>query len=394
MRAGRVLTLDSVQSTTRPVARWIWQRDDWPQVTRGCATPEAEDAFLADAEALRGHMARLDETARNTLIVDALAWDGWATSAIEGEFLSRSSLQSSLRRRLGLPDEPGAPNGRREQGLAEMLLSAMETWRQPLTAETMKAWQRTLCGHRLDLDVVGEYRTSPEPMQVVSARAGHPSTVHYEAPPSAAVADEMAHFVRWFNDSEPGGAQPMPAVQRAAWAHHHFVTIHPFEDGNGRIARQLAGKALVQGAESSIAPALATAMEQHRSQYYDALKASQRFEQPRLDVWMQHFAEMVAEGQAGMLSMARFAAAQAMFWDEYRDALSANQSKVAKRLFEAGPAGFLGGLSTKNYATIAKIPEQAAARDIADMVALGALRAIPTPRARADSGARFELALR
>ena len=383
-----------VTTTRRPVGRWIWQRNDWPQITLGCATPEAEDAFLTGAAALRGHMARLDETARNTLIVDALAWDGWATSAIEGEFLSRSSLQSSLRRRLGLPDEPGAPNGQREQDLAEMLLSAMETWREPLTAETMKAWQRTLCGHRLDLDVVGEYRTSPEPMQVVSARAGHPPTVHYEAPPSAAVADEMARFVRWFNDSEPGGAQPMPAVQRAAWAHHHFVTIHPFEDGNGRIARQLAGKALMQGAESPIAPALATAMEQHRSQYYDALKASQRFEQPRLDAWLQHFAEMVAEGQAGMLSMARFAAAQAMFWDEYRDALSANQSKVAKRLFEAGPAGFLGGLSTKNYATIAKIPEQAAARDIADMVALGALRAIPTPRAGADSGARFELALR
>lgn len=339
-------------------------------------------------------MARLDDTARNTLIVDALAWDGWATSAIEGEFLSRSSLQSSLRRRLGLPDEPGAPNGRREQSLAEMLLSTMETWRQPLTAEQMKEWQRTLCGHRIDLDVVGEYRTSPESMQVVSVRAGRPPTVHYEAPPSAIVAEEMVRFVRWFNDSEPGGPQPMPAVRRAAWAHHHFVTIHPFEDGNGRIARQLAGKALMQGAKSSIAPALATAIEQHRSHYYDALKASQRFEQPRLDIWTKHFAEMVAEGQAGMLSMARFAAAQAMFWDEYRDALSPDQSKVAKRLFEAGPAGFLGGLSTKNYATIAKVPEQAATRAIADMVALGALRAIPTPRAEAGSGARFELALR
>ena len=378
----------------RTAARWIWQRDDWPRITRGCAIPEAEDAFLASADALRGHMARLDDTARNMLIVDALAWDGWATSAIEGEFLSRSSLQSSLRRRLGLPVEPGAPNGRREQGLAELLLSTMETWRQPLTAEQMKEWQRTLCGHRIDLDVVGEYRTSREPMQVVSARAGHPPTVHYEAPPSAAVADEMARFVRWFNDSEPGGPQPMPAVQRAAWAHHHFVAIHPFEDGNGRIARQLAGKALMQGAESPIAPALATAIEQHRSHYYDALKASQRFKQPRLDIWTKHFAEMVADGQAGMLSMARFAAAQAMFWDEYRDALTADQSKVAKRLFEAGPAGFLGGLSTKNYATIAKVTEQAAARDIADMVALGALRAIPTPRAEAGGGARFELALR
>lgn len=378
----------------RTAARWIWQRDDWPQITRGCAVPEGEAAFLAAADALRGHMARLDETARKTLIVDALAWDGWATSAIEGEFLSRSSLQSSLRRRLGLPNEPGAPNGRREQGLAELLLSTMETWHQPLTAEQMKGWQRTLCGHRIDLDVVGEYRTGPEPMQVVSARAGRSPTVHYEAPPSAAVADEMARFVRWFNDSEPGGPQPMPAVQRAAWAHHHFVTIHPFEDGNGRIARQLAGKALMQGAKSPIAPALATAIEQHRSHYYDALKASQRFEQPRLDIWTKHFAEMVAEGQAGMLSMARFAAAQPMFWDEYRDALSPDQSKVAKRLFEAGPDGFLGGLSTKNYATIAKVPEQAAARDIANMVALGALRAIPTPRTGPDSGARFELALR
>ena len=374
--------------------RWIWQRDDWPQITRGWAIPRAEDSFLASANALRGHMARLDETAHKTLIVDALAWDGWATSAIEGEFLSRSSLQSSLRRRLGLPDEPGAPNGRREQGLAQMLLSTMETWRQPLTAEQMKEWQRTLCGHRMDLDVVGEYRRSPEPMLVISGRAGQPRTVHYEAPPSAAVAEEMARFVCWFNDSEPNGPQPMFAVQRAAWAHHHFVAIHPFEDGNGRIARQLAGKALMQGAESPIAPAVATAIEQHRSHYYDALKASQRFEQPRMQVWTKHFAEMVTEGQAGMLSMARFAAAQAMFWDEYHDALSPDQSEVAKRLFEAGPAGFLGGMSTKNYATIAKVPEQAAARDIAEMVALGALRAIPTPRAEARSGARFELALR
>ena len=378
----------------RAARRWIWQREDWPQITRGCAMPEEEDAFRANADALRGHMARLDETARNTLIVDALAWDGWATSAIEGEILSRSSLQSSLRRQLGLPDQPDAPKGRREQGLAELLLSTMENWRQPLTAETMKAWQWTLCGHRIDLDVVGEYRTSAEPMQVVSGGTGRPVTVHYEAPPAAAVADEMARFVRWFNDSRPSGPQPLPPVQRAAWAHHHFVAIHPFEDGNGRIARQLAGKALMQGAESPIAPALATAIEQHRSHYYDALKASQRFAEPRLDIWTKHFAEMVAEGQAGMLSMARFAAAQAVFWNEYRDALSADQTKVAKRLFEAGPEGFLGGLSVKNYATIAKVHEQAAARGIADMVALGALRAIPTPRADAGSGARFELTLR
>ena len=375
----------------RTAAQWIWQRDDWPRITRGCAIADAERAFLADADALRGHMARLDETAHNTLIVDALAWDGWATSAIEGEFLSRSSLQSSLRRRLGLPDEPGAANAHREQGLAEMLLSTMETWRQALTAETMKAWHWKLCGHRGDLDVVGEYRTSPEPMQVVSGRTGRPPAVHYEAPPAAAVPEEMARFVRWFNDTGPSGSQPMPPVQRAAWAHHHFVTIHPFEDGNGRIARQLAAKALMQGAESPIAPALATAIEQHRSHYYDALEASQRFKEPRLDIWMQHFADMTAKGQAGMLSMARFAAAQAVFWDEYRDALTADQSKVAKRLFEAGPEGFLGGLSVKNYATIAKVTKQAAARGIADMVALGALRAIP--HADAGSDTRFELAL-
>ena len=381
--------------TTHPSSqRWIWQREDWPQITRGYAMPEEEEAFLANANALRGHMAQLDETARNTLIVDALTWDGWATSAIEGEFLSRSSLQSSLRRRLGLPNQPHAPNGRREQGLAEMLLSTMENWQQPLTAETMKEWQWTLCGHRIDLDVVGEYRTNPEPMQVVSGRAGRSLTVHYEAPPTAVVPDEMARFVQWFNDSAPNGPQPMPPVQRAAWAHHHFVAIHPFEDGNGRIARQLAGKALMQGAESPIAPALATAIEQHRSDYYDALKASQRFAQLRLDIWLKHFAEMVAKGQAGMLAMARFAAAQAVFWNEFRNTLSANQTKVAKRLFEAGPEGFLGGLSAKNYATIAKVHEQDAAREIADMVALGALRAIPTPGAGADGGTRFELALR
>ena len=150
----------------------------------------------------------------------------------------------------------------------------------------------------------------------------------------------------------------------------------------------------MQGAESPIAPALATAIEQHRSHYYDTLKASQRFAEPRLDIWLKHFAEMVAKGQAGMLAMAQFAAAQAVFWNEFRNALSANQAKVAKRLFEAGPEGFLGGLSVKNYATIAKVHEQAAAQEIADMVALGALRAIPTPRADADDGARFELALR
>ena len=376
----------------RTAGRWIWQRHDWPRITRGCVIADEEAAFRANAEALGGHMERLDETARNTLIVDALAWDGWATSAIEGEFLSRSSLQSSLRRRLGLPDEAGAPNTGREQGLAEMLLSTMETWQRPLTAATMKEWHWTLCGHRIDLDVVGEYRVSPEPMQVVSGRAGRPPAVYYEAPPAAAVPEEMARFVRWFNESEPSGPQPMPPVQRAAWAHHHFVAIHPFEDGNGRIARQLAAKALMQGAESPIAPALATAIEQHRSHYYDALKASQRFEEPRLDVWLRHFAGMVTKGQAGMLSMARFAAAQAVFWDEYRDALSADQSKVAKRLFEAGPEGFLGGLSVKNYATIANVTDEAAARGIADMVARGALRAIL--RADPGSGARFELALR
>ncbi len=283
--------------------RWNWQQPDWPHFTwKQDRLNLAEQQFLVGGGVLLGTVKHLGEDERNQLTVEAMSTEALTTSEIEGEILDRASVQSSIQRQLGL----AADNRRvapREQGVAEMMVDLYQTFSAPLSEEVIFGWQRMLMSGRTDVKDVGRYRTSDEPMQVVSGALGVPK-IHFEAPPSARVPREMASFMDWFERTAPGGTDPLPAVTRAGVAHLYFESIHPFEDGNGRVGRAIAEKSLAQSLGQPTLIVLAATILARRASYYHALEAGNK--RNEITDWLAWFAGTTIEAQRRTLALIEF----------------------------------------------------------------------------------------
>lgn len=349
---------------------WNWQQPDWPCFQYD---PQAlyglEAQFLKGSGVLTGVLRHLSPVLQQELIVEGFSEEAYKTSEIEGEYLNRDSIQSSLRRHFGLEsDHRSIPP--REAGLVEMMMDLYRDFQAPLTHEILWDWQLKLMNGRFDLYQVGAYRNHNEPMQVVSGPVGRPK-VHFEAPPSVRVLAEMDAFIAWFNESSPGGAKPLPSLIRAGIAHLYFVSIHPFEDGNGRIARTLSLKSVFQNNEAAQLLAFSHVIQKKRKNYYSHLEAANK--NTHIQDWLVYFAETLLEAQAYTLQSLEFILQKARFFDRFRSRLNPRQEKVVLRLFEAGIEGFKGGLSTENYLRIAPTSRATATRDLQDLVEMGAL---------------------
>ncbi len=252
-----------------------------------------------------------------------------------------------------------------------MLADLYRQWNDTLDDATLFQWHQWLMQGRTELRTIGGYRRHEEPMQVVSGRIDRPK-VHFEAPPSSAVATEMTRFCRWFNDTNSAGKTPMPSLARAGLAHLYFESIHPFEDGNGRIGRAIAEKALAQGAGQPSLTALSLLIHRRQKEYYAQLEAANK----TLDVepWLDWFADLVLAAQAHTLRGLDFLLANTRLWDRVRGQLNPRQEKALSRLMHAGVNGFVGGLSASKYMAITGAPPATAGRDLMHLVALGALR--------------------
>ena len=279
--------------------------------------------------------------------------------------LDRFSVQSSIKRQLGLAsDHRRIPPG--QQGVAEMTVNAYQSFAAPLTDATLLAWHSMITNGRRDLTNIGRYRTHPEPMQVVSGPLHRPK-VHFQAPPSDRVPPEMRRFVAWFNGSE----KTLPALTRAGIAHLYFVSVHPFEDGNGRIGRAVAEKALLQGVGRPILLALSPAILARRKSYYDALEAANKSN--KVTEWLAWFGGITLESQCRTLAQVEFLLDKARLLDRLRGTLGARQEKALLRMLEQGPGGFTGGLSAGKYRAITGATSATATRDLGDLAEKGAL---------------------
>lgn len=361
---------------------WNWQRSDWPIFTWDASRlVEAERQFLLGGGVLLGAAQHLGPEQQDDVRVEVLSGEALNTSEIEGEMLDRVSLQSSIRRRLGL----SADNRRaeaREQGVAEMMVDVLQTFAPTLTQETLCAWQAMVTNGRRDLVDIGQYRTHAEPMQIVSARADK-HVVYFEAPPSERVPLEMGRFLEWFNATE----KTLPALTRAGMAHLYFESIHPFEDGNGRVGRAVAQKALAQGVGQPVILALSSALLARRRDYYAAL-ARATGGTNELTEWLTWFAGAGLEAQRGTLTLVEFLIGKTREMDRLRGQLNPRQEKALRRMFEAGPGGFLGGMTPKKYIAITSASVATATRDLADLTEKGAL--VPEGAFR---GRRYHLSL-
>lgn len=318
-----------------------------------------------------GHMEALGFPLKQEAVLQTLTEEVVKSSEIEGEKLDVSQVRSSLARRLGMDVGGLEPADRRVEGVVELILDATRHYDQPLTAERLFAWHASLFPTgRIGMRKihVGAWRDdSTGPMQVVSGPIGR-ERVHFEAPPAAKLEGEMQVFLDWFNEHSTGADSD--AVLNAGLAHLWFVTIHPFDDGNGRIARAIADLALARSEDSSQRfYSMSAQIRQERAAYYNLLEQTQK---ATMDVtaWMEWFLACLGRAIDGAQTTLAAVLSKARFWERLRAVpLNERQRLMLNRLLD----GFEGKLTTSKWAKIAKCSSDTALRDILDLVERGIL---------------------
>lgn len=363
---------------------WNWQLSEWPRfVWQADRLRRREDQFIRYAGVIVGSQSALSNASGLQLAIDLMGGEAIDTSEIEGEVLDRHSVQASIRKQLGLSAD--RRSGAAESGIARMMVSLYQALGTPLTENRLFQWHEMIMNGRWDISVIGGYRAHRDSMEIVSGPAGR-SRVHFVAPPSASLPIEMQAFIAWLSRSSPTGEDPIPAVTRAGIAHLWFETLHPFEDGNGRIGRAIVENALAEGIEQPVLTGVSSIFLKRRREYYQALGQANRTLQ--IDSWLDWFSEAVLEAQQLSLAKVRFVISKARFLAQFESLMNVRQRKAVLRLFDAGVEGFKGGLSADNYRRITGAPVSTATRDLAGLVDLGALR-----RTGEKKGTRYYLNL-
>jgi Fic family protein len=350
---------------------WNWQRDDWPNFAYDReALAQSETQFIHEAGMAHGAIKHLTEGDKSQLTVELISNEAVTTSEIEGELLNRDSVQSSIRRNFGLDtDNRKVPPA--EAGIAALMSDLYQHAGTALSEEQLFSWHGMLMRGRKDLTTIGAYRTTQNPMQVVSGPIATPK-VHFEAPPSDRIPTEMNRFLAWFNHTAPDGQQSLPALTRAGIAHLYFESIHPFEDGNGRIGRALSEKAFSQSMGRPTLIALSQTICRNRKAYYTALEDNSK--DLNITDWLLYFTRTVLEAQQYTQRLIDFLIAKTRLYDRLRGKINERQDKALARMFREGLDGFKGGLSAENYLKITNTSRATATRDLQSLVELGALR--------------------
>ncbi|WP_285350788.1 Fic family protein [Pseudomonas sp. ME-P-057] len=362
---------------------WIWQHPKWPSFSwdvdaispllRACTRAQGQLLGMIGASGTDANVERE---------LDALLQNVITSSAIEGEQLNVGSVRSSLAKRLGLTCDERVTA--RSEGLAELMLDAIQQHDAPLTFERLMHWHRLLLPEPSALTTypirVGMLR-GPEPMQVVSGRIDRP-VVHFEAPAREGLEQKLDGFFYWFNSSR---ADPtLDPLIRAGIAHLWFVTLHPFDDGNGRLARAITDLAMAQGEHQAIRfYAMSASILVRRQDYYRILERTQRGDL-NITEWLVWFLQTLLHTLELAIQRIERVLAKARFWQAHRDdGLSPEQTKVLNRLLngdllsEKPDAGFTGGISAAQYQAVAKVSKATATRHLHDLVEKSCLLKLP-----------------
>ena len=348
-----------------------WQQKDWTKFRY--SLEGLEDILFAITDQI-GHVAgimkALSADSQMEAVLGAMVAEAMKTSEIEGENLYREDVISSVRNNLGLNVKPEKIKDKKAEGIGQLMVAVRNTYADALTEDTLFAWHKMLMeGHRKI--TVGAWRKHKDPMLVISGAVGR-ERVHFEAPPSKDVPKEMKKFLRWFNDTAPGGAAEIKkAPLRAAIAHLYFESIHPFQDGNGRIGRAVAEKALSQTIGRPVLLSLSQAIEADRKAYYQALEQAQQSNE--ITGWIRYFVHTILAAQIAAGGLVEFTLKKAKFFDRFKSKLNERQLKAINRMLEEGTEGFSGGMTTKKYISITKTSKATATRDLQVLAELGAL---------------------
>ena len=351
-----------------PSPTWIWQSPHWPtliydlellaEAVRRARTEYGRLLFKAEMIGA----AELTRVER-----DVWSGDAVSTAAIEGEILDLASVRSSVAHRLGInADFIAVP--RNVEGLLDVMESAAADFDTELTAERLCRWQAALFpagGPALRAIETGKFRSHHDPMRVVSGPPGR-EKVHYVAPSSAAVRAEMHSFLEWFKRSR---STSLDGVLRAGLAHVWFESVHPFEDGNGRIGRAIVDMALAQDARRPTRlHGMSTELRRRQKDYYEALNKVQRGTGDVTE-WLRWFTFAFADSCVASAELIGESLERARFWSDHKDAaINERQRKVLNKMLNAGPGRFEGGLTQRKYAAITGVSPATAWRDIEDLL--------------------------
>ncbi len=352
------------------MVRYIHELAEWPKLQLNKEALADQLAAVRHRQGrLIGRMESLGFSLRDEAVLQTLTWDVLASSEIEGEILDPVQVRSSIARRLGMDAAGLVPVDRDIEGVVEMMLDATQKFDEPLTDERLFGWHASLFptgrSGMTRIRVGGWRDDSARPMQVVSGPIGR-EKVHYQAPDAGRLEREMKLFLAWFN-----AEQKIDPVLKSGIAHLWFVTIHPFDDGNGRIARAIADMVLARSEVSSQRfYSMSAQIRQERNVYYKELEAVQKGDL-NITEWLRWYLDCLDRAIERAEEILADVLKKARFWERHSNVrFNERQKDILMRLLE----GFKGKLNTSKYANIEKCSQDTALRDITELLELGILQ--------------------
>lgn len=350
--------------------KYNWQLKDWPNFSYDRSG--IQDLLLETVQAisvLAGSLSDIDGKYRLQTMVQAMVSEVLKSSEIEGKFLLEQDVYSSVCKHLGLKSEHKHKDYQAD-ALSQIMVNAYETYAEDLTEQQLNYWHSVLFAHNTKI-LVGQYRTHLEAMQVVSGHQGK-TRIHFEAPPSSQVSKEMQNFIIWFNQTAPGNKFEIKAAPiRAAIAHLYFGSIHPYEDGNGRLGRILAEKALAQGLGAPVFLCISQEIQSKKKLYYSSLEHAQKSNE--ISSWLEYFLTTLLAAKFRTEKLLKFVIKKSKFYAKHQDQLNDRQAKVIQRMLDEGVSGFKGGMSAAKYMKIARCSKATATRDLSGLFEQGIL---------------------
>jgi len=363
--------------------KWIWEYDSYPNFTYDS---EKLQPLLQDIKYYQGMLdgifTNVNEEDLYRTQLEIMTQEIMDSSAIEGEILSRDSVRSSISNQLGINREKQDYSTRTSDGVTELLVDAVYNFDKPLTEVRLLGWHNALFPQDVKrmIDIrIAQYRE--EEMEIVSGRIGR-EKVHYVAPLAKDLKNEMEKFLEWLNGSED-------TIIKAGIAHLWFVVIHPFDDGNGRIARSIGNYVLSKEAKAPIKLySMSSMIWQDRRGYYDILEATTS-SSTEITAWLEWFLQTLLKSLKEARKNIQFILQKTAFWDRHRSTvLNEREIKVLNRLLTLGEGNFEDGINTKKYASLTKVSKITASRELKGLVEKGCLRQV---EGTAGRNIRYEL---
>ena len=349
---------------------YIWQLENFPDFSYSTEKllPGIQN-FALELGETNGILQGFSEETKRDVFTELLLSEALKTSEIEGEYFSREEVISSLKLNLGYKDFHKTTKNKKANAIAVLMIEVQKSYNKTLDENLLLDWHKILMEYEESINH-GQFRKGKEPMQVVSGSFGN-FTVHYEAPPAKDLPVLIPEFIGWYKSfTEPNLGKVGEAMLLAAIAHLYFETLHPFEDGNGRIGRALAEKALAEKLEIPIFVGLSKAIEKDKSRYYNELKKAQRNLQ--ITDWVHYFFDILNAALINSKNVVTFTLKKVRFFDSFQDQLNERQLKAINKMMEQGEEGFEGGMTAKKYISINKTSKATATRDLQQLAEMNA----------------------